>query len=159
MASLSLHLEDRSAASHQQGPWGGSLGAKRHVKFPRYSCMKILHSGGLVIANDGGRGGTAWSCRPQHHRVISSSQTPGVHRSKLCQALCYLKVTGEGQVRVCGVLQTGGLNSEQSYEVWKRHRLSNTTSLQAVNIVQCWEGSASGGSFSSVPPRSLWYPE
>lgn len=58
--------------------------------------MKILHRSGLVIANDGGRGGTVQSWRPRHCRVISSSQTPGVRRSKLCQA--YLKVTGERQV-------------------------------------------------------------
>lgn len=54
LALLSLPLKDRTVVSHQQGPWGGSLESKGQVKFACYSCMKTLHSGSLVITNDGG---------------------------------------------------------------------------------------------------------
>lgn len=84
---LSFPLKHRTVVSHQQGPWGGSLESKVQVKFACYSCMKTLHSGSLVIANDGGRKATARLCRPRHYCVISSFQTPGVCCSKLCQAL------------------------------------------------------------------------
>lgn len=50
-------------------------------------------------------------------------------------------------------------NREQLSKVWRRHRLLNTTSLQAVNITETWEGSVSGGNFSCVPLRSTWHSE